>query len=393
MSPSLISHSPDLAKLQKEGYELEIKSGYLVIHNVPYVNSKKEVKHGTLVSELCLAGEVTAKPHNHVALFGGEYPCDKNGQELSNIRHTSQRKVLIDGLTVDHDFSAKPPEGYRDYHHKMTTYVALISRHATAIDPNATARTCRLIESTDPESVFSYTETASSRAEITAATEKLELEKVGIIGLGGTGSYILDFVAKTPVKEIHLFDEDRFFQHNAFRSPGAPTKEELQELPLKVQHFKQLYSRMRKNIFAHEFFIDAQNVDYLQEMSFVFLCFDGGPDKLAVIEKLEQLNIPFIDVGMGLGLADDSLYGVLRVTTSTSSKRDHIRDKKRIPLSGAKIDDIYSKNIQVADLNALNATLAVIKWKKLFGFYADLENEHFCTYTLDGNIILNNDQA
>ena len=55
------------------------------------------------------------------------------------------------------------------------------------------------------------------------------------------------------------------------------------------------------------------------------------------------------------------------------------------------MDNVYARNIQVADLNALNAALAVIKFKKHFGFYCDLENEHFCTYTLDGNVIHNED--
>ena len=56
-------------------------------------------------------------------------------------------------------------------------------------------------------------------------------------------------------------------------------------------------------------------------------------------------------------------------------------------------DDEYDKNIQIADLNALNAALAVIKWKKLCGFYRDLEREHFSAYTVDGNCIINDDTA
>jgi hypothetical protein len=32
-------------------------------------------------------------------------------------------------------------------------------------------------------------------------------------------------------------------------------------------------------------------------------------------------------------------------------------------------DDIYSENIQIADLNALNAVLAVMWWKKHAGVY------------------------
>jgi len=41
----------------------------------------------------------------------------------------------------------------------------------------------------------------------------------------------------------------------------------------------------------------------------------------------------------------------------------------------------------------LNAALAVIKWKKLFGFYFDFEQELSSTYTIDGNHLLNEDQA
>ena len=53
----------------------------------------------------------------------------------------------------------------------------------------------------------------------------------------------------------------------------------------------------------------------------------------------------------------------------------------------------YARNIQIADLNALNAILAVIKWKKLFGFYVDLEREHHSTYTINGNVLMNEDSG
>jgi hypothetical protein len=50
-------------------------------------------------------------------------------------------------------------------------------------------------------------------------------------------------------------------------------------------------------------------------------------------------------------------------------------------------DAIYDQNIQVADLNALNATMAVIKWKKLSGFYGDYERELNSFYTIDTNAL------
>lgn len=391
MSQQLISRSPDLKRLRDEGYDIEIRRGYLLVKNIPYVNVNKEIKRGTLVSELTLAGDVTIIPSTHVAYFEGDHPCNKDGSEIAKIKHASSHQRLGQDVVVDHSFSSKPISGrYKDYHEKMTTYAAIVSSPAQAIDSNVTPQIFPVIQAEDTESVFNFIDTASSRAGINMATSKLELEKIAIVGVGGTGSYVLDLVAKTPVKEIHLFDRDRFLQHNAFRSPGAPSVEELGIGPLKVAYFKDRYSRMRRGIVAHNCYIDTSNVDQLRGMNFVFLCIDGGEAKKVIIGSLEAFDIPFIDVGMGIDLIDGSLRGILRVTSSTTKQRGHLR--KRVSFGNGNGNDDYERNIQIADLNALNAALAVIKWKKLFGFYLDLENEHFSAYTIDGNALINEDQ-
>jgi hypothetical protein len=69
-----------------------------------------------------------------------------------------------------------------------------------------------------------------------------------------------------------------------------------------------------------------------------------------------------------------------------------VRHKRRIPLSKADERNEYDRNVQTAELNALNAALAVIKWKKLCGFYIDLEKEHHSTYSIDGNETTNEDR-
>lgn len=117
---------------------------------------------------------------------------------------------------------------------------------------------------------------------------------------------------------------------------------------------------------------------------------DAGDAKRAVVSKLESMGVPFIDVGMGLELVDGSLGGILRVTSSTPKKRDHVHGG-RMSFQGAPADAVYATNIQVADLNMLNAALAVMKWKKIRGFYRDLEKEHHSTFTTDGNMLLNED--
>ena len=90
-------------------------------------------------------------------------------------------------------------------------------------------------------------------------------------------------------------------------------------------------------------------------------------------------------------MTDDSLGGILRVTTSTPKKREHV--SARISFSDGDDNNEYDCNIQIADLNALNAVLAVIKWKKLFGFYLDFDQEHHSTYTIDGNKLVNEDKS
>lgn len=393
MSQQLINRSPDLKRLRDDGYDVEVKSSYLLIKNVPYVNSKQEITYGTLVSELSLAGDVTTTPNTHVVYFAGVYPCNKDGSEIDKIRHQSAQQELDRDLVVNHSFSSKPTSGgYTDYYEKMATYVAIISSPAESIDPRVSAKTFPVIEAIEEDSVFNYIDTASSRSGIGVVTRKLELGKIGILGLGGTGSYVLDLVAKTPVREIHLFDGDTFSQHNAFRSPGAPSVNDLRKKSRKAVFFQEQYSRMRRHIIAHDCYIDASNVDQLDGMEFVFLCLDSGMARKLIVAKLEEFGIPFIDVGMGVSEVDGSLGGILRITSSTSKQREHVRDKSRLPFSDGDENDDYSKNIQVADLNALNAALAVIKWKKLFGFYRDLENEHHSTYTIDGNMLTNEDQ-
>jgi hypothetical protein len=385
MSRALFSRNPDLARLREDGYFMQIRGGFLVMREVPYVNAQREVKLGTLISSLTLAGDETRPPDTHVMYFDGEFPCAADGRRLQQIAHQSANQDLGHGLRAQHAFSSKPESGYLDYHHKMSTYAAILSGPAEVLKPGISPRVFRTPED-EEDSVFNYTETASDRVGIGALTERFVNERIAVIGAGGTGSYILDFVSKTPVREIRVFDSDEFLQHNAFRAPGAPSFDELRDAPKKVDYFKAIYSRMHRGISVHPA-LDTGNISLLDGITFAFICMDAGEAKRAVLEKLESMGVAFIDVGMGLELVDGSLGGILRVTASTPHNRAQAR--KRISLAGGGEKDVYASNIQVADLNALNAVLAIIKWKKLIGFYRDLEGELHCTYTTDGNMLLN----
>ena len=90
MSQQLISRNADLQRLRNDGYDIQVKGVYLVMRGVPYVNSRREVMRGTLVSELSLAGDVTIKPATHVIYFAGDYPCNADGSEIGKIRAQTQ---------------------------------------------------------------------------------------------------------------------------------------------------------------------------------------------------------------------------------------------------------------------------------------------------------------
>ena len=137
----------------------------------------------------------------------------------------SATQQLAENLVIQHSFSNKPAGGYADYYEKMTRYIEIISSAARALDSRVDARTFKPIESSESDSVFHYFDTASSRAGIMGISAKLAPLRIAIVGLGGTGSYVLDLVAKTCVREIHLFDDDLYLQHNAFRAPGAASLE------------------------------------------------------------------------------------------------------------------------------------------------------------------------
>lgn len=390
MSQQLINHSSDLKRLQDEGYEIEVRGGgFLLIHHIPYVNSAGSIAYGVLVSELTLAHATqTGPPNTHVIGFIGEHPCNRNGSPIEGIRHTTAEEKLGQNIVINHRFSNKPPNGYRDNYEKFTRYIDIISAPAKAIDTNVTATTFGKIVEANEETSFQYCDTNSSRANVMSMTDRFRGRKIAIIGLGGTGSYILDLVSKTPVKEIHIFDGDDFFQHNAFRYPGAASMDNLTQGFKKVEYLHERYSVLHKGIICHAECVTDTNIHLLKDIDFVFICIDSNSARKTITEALLVKGTEFIDVGLGVNVVDDQLIGAVRVTASTKHKNDHL--EHRLPIIENDNND-YSTNIQIAELNALNAVLAVIKWKKLWGFYQDLEGEHHCSYTLNTADIHNED--
>jgi tRNA A37 threonylcarbamoyladenosine dehydratase len=387
MSPKQINRNEDLKKLRNEGFSLSLRgTSLLLVSNIPYVTSKKEVKRGTLVIKLDLANDVPIPPESHVAYWIGDQPHNHDGSLKAGIvagggeNHGS-------GVISNFTFSCMPQDKkYSSYYQKVLSYHNILAAEAKEIEPEADGRVFDLVQEDDAdvETVFHYANTSVTRAAIDDISAKARGMKVGIVGLGGTGSYILDLIVKCEVREIHLFDKDVFFQHNAFRSPGAADGKKLEEKPKKVEYHHSNYSKLHKYIIPHAEDITQVNLNSLDSLDFVFVAIDPGPNKRLLIDHLIRLEKTFIDVGISVSKVDDKLIGSVRVTSVNSAVSQTA--SLSIPCAEEEHND-YSHNIQIAELNALNAALAVIRWKKHIGMYHDFAGENYSLYDLNANKI------
>lgn len=392
MSHQLINRSPHLLRLRNEGFNLHVNGAYLLIKDIPYVNSRCELQRGVLILQLALTADIAEIPPDHTAYFIGDTPCDSNGKPLDSIINNSNQQVLMPDLIANHYFSAKPRSGaYRDYYEKATLYIAMLAGPAQFIDPDVTAQTYAPVAALEEESVFVYTDTASSRAGIAAQTEKFKGLRIALVGLGGTGAYILDQIAKMPVSEIHLFDGDTLHQHNAFRYPGAVPFTTLEQALKKVEYLHQTYSQLHRGIVKHPYMISPENVGLLNNFDYVFLSVDRANIRALVVNHLLGSSTSIIDVGMGVHVVNDTqkIWGACRVTALTQAH--HAHSARTLPLSDNGDVDLYRTNIQIADLNALNAIFAIGMWKRLCGFYADNIDALHSTYITNLNELGNSE--
>ena len=164
---------------------------------------------------------------------------------------------------------------------------------------------------------------------------------IAVIGLGGTGAYILDFIVKTPVREIRTFDLDPFCVHNAFRSPGRLEETELGQS--KAEVYLNRYENFRTGLSATPMFIDASCDDDLEGVTLAFVCVDKGSPRAGIFDLLISKGIPFIDVGMGLDRKRGPLNGMVRATYYSAEHAQEVRDKGLGPAGGQSRGPIPSK--------------------------------------------------
>ena len=221
---------------------------------------------------------------------------------------------------------------------------------------------------------FKIPNTFEARAAIGPVQDRIREQRIAIIGLGGTGAYVLDLVAKTPVMEIHLLDSDDVNWHNFMRAPGAPTAEEIESRHKghlrKVDYYYSKYASLREGIHPHAVrvnspstfgeFLSAHSIDY------AFVCIDqladgDSPRQDVVYCTLSEAAVPFIDSGVSITLDDRTVRGV--VTTSAYAAGS-VAWKDAIPNARVEGNVPGYRNVQLPEVNALAAALAVMEWRR-----------------------------
>lgn len=363
-----ISHNPDFIKLQAEGFDMEVRGGYLLVHHVPFLTKDGTLDYGSLRIDLNISGTQLLPPSNHTAYWCGDQPCLESGAFVPSLVNSAKRIDLGNGLITSYFLSLYPDNGmYDSYFNKVSTYYNTIAGPALHKFPDALKEFHSKLVFPEEESSLRYIDTNSSKSNLNSLNMIFKTQKVAIVGLGGTGSYLLDYLAKLDLLEIALYDGDEFNSHNAFRAPGAPTLETLGARLNKCDYFESIYSNMNKSIRCHNEMISENNIDELYRFDMVFLCIDSNMTRNFITRHLAEKNVPFIDTGLGLFNSGNAVGGNVRVTCAFEGNYDHLKDS----FGESELDEenLYQTNIQIAEMNALAASIAVIKWKQMLGFF------------------------
>ena len=240
---------------------------------------------------------------------------------------------------------------------------------------------------------FKIPNTFEARAAIGPVQDRIRDQRIAIIGLGGTGSYVLDLIAKTPVIEIHLIDFDHVDWHNFMRAPGAPSTEEIESLRReslrKVDYYRPKYSSLREGIHSHAFRVDSPSeiAGFLSAhpMDFAFVCIDqmansDSPRQDAVYSALSEAEVPFIDSGVSITLDDCAVRGA--VTTSAYAEGS-LAWKEAIPNARVEGNVPGYRNVQLPEVNALAASLAVMEWRRRTKQYASKSTSFLHKFRLE----------
>jgi hypothetical protein len=363
----LASRNKFIESLIKLGYDIGFINSHLVIFGVPYLTSTGELRHFDIISTLDLREEHRIdRPSDHKVWVNGDVPHNIDGRPVA-MNSGPEVHVVSDHIAGAKFLSSKPLRGYYEsIDEKITQYLDLIVAPAKAKFADATPLRALETKKQERPSPLRFPDSLSARDGVVELSHKLMGLKVGVVGCGGTGSYILDFLAKTHVAEIQLFDNDIVHVHTLFRLPGVYGDKYLGMR--KVDALAEVYGAFHDGIVSYPDRVTEDTIDVLRPLSFVFVAVDDGPSRQSICAACDRFAIPFVDVGMGLTKGAAGLFGFVRTSGGQLGDFRMLVGTQYLPAENAH-DNEYRRQPQIAELNALNASMAVIRFKQHFGYF------------------------
>ena len=131
MFQKLVSHNDDIRRLVEKGYAVAFDSNYLVIRDIPYLDSERKLQIGGIVAKLEFIDQVRVAQNDHQIFFAGSVPHELDGKPISNLAGGLTQLALSDvskDVVVQRSFSNKPKSGtFRNFFEKIESYVGIIS--------------------------------------------------------------------------------------------------------------------------------------------------------------------------------------------------------------------------------------------------------------------------
>ena len=202
-------------------------------------------------------------------------------------------------------------------------------------------------------------------------------ERVGIIGLGGVGAWIADFVVKADPQEVHGWDDDCIEPKNILRMPGG-LDPDVWIGRKKAEWFQEIYSVIHTNVHGHTVKALPENMkDVIERTTFCFVAVDNANDRMMVCDKLASADIPFVVAGLSLVRKDKRVPVSMRIVTAhvgVSSWRE------AIPQVGQAGQDDYG-SLDLPDVYSMAAGWSIQSWRKMRGQFWQEQREECLDYS------------
>jgi len=200
------------------------------------------------------------------------------------------------------------------------------------------------------------------------------------------------------VKEIHLLDSDHVEWHTFMRAPGAPSPEEIELCRngslRKVDYYQSKYSSLREGIHAHAVRVESPSTfrEFLSAhpIDWAFVSIDqqtdrDSPRQDVVYSALSETAIPFIDSGVSITLEGRTVRGAVTTSSYAAGSNEW---KNAIPNAKVEGNAPGYRNVQLPEVNAVAASLAVMEWRRRTRQYASASSPLLHKFRLETPRIL-----